>query len=173
MKKILTSLICGLILMAMPVQAAVALSDLEIAVRALGFTNNPPTGELRFGIVYSPEVASSEQEAENLQKLLGSGLQVGNLFLNPVMVNIDDADNANVGVFFLTQGLGREARKLWAPSHTKQILCVTTDVAQVINGSCGLGIKSRPKIEILVNRAAAANSNTTFATAFSMMITEY
>jgi hypothetical protein len=173
MKRIVLLLTCCLILIVMPVQAAVGLGDLEIAVRALGFINNPPTGELSVGIVYSPEVASSAQEAESLQKILGDGLQVGSLFLKPVMVNINEADNASVGIFFLTEGLGGDARKLLSASNKKQILCVTTDIPQVINGACGLGIKSHPKVEIIVNRAAAANSGTTFATAFSMMITEY
>ncbi|MES2219045.1 MAG: hypothetical protein V4501_11615 [Pseudomonadota bacterium] len=172
MKKIALFLTCCFMVMAMPAQA-VSLSDLEIAVRALGFMNNPPTGELSVGIVYAPDVPSSAQEAENLQRMLGNGLQVGNLFLKPVMVNINEADNANVGLFFLTGGLGGDARKLSSASNKKQILCVTTDVSQVINGACGLGVKSHPKIEILVNRAAAANSGATFATAFSMMITEY
>jgi hypothetical protein len=172
MKKIAKFLIFCFIITVMPVHAEVSLNDLQIAVRALGFINNPPSGELRVGIVYAPDVPRSAGEAQSLQNMLGEGLQVGNLFLKPVMVRIDEANSANVGIFFLTSGLGNEASKLLATSESKQILCVTTDIAQVKNGECALGIRSQP-VEILVNRSVATNSGTTFATAFRMMITEY
>ncbi|MES2219043.1 MAG: hypothetical protein V4501_11605 [Pseudomonadota bacterium] len=173
MKKIALFLIGCCLMIALPAQASVELKDLEVAVRALGFTNNPPTGKLNIGIVYSPNVSSSVQEAENLQKLLGGGLQVGNLFLKPIMIKINEADNADVGLFFLTQGVGIDGRKLLPASNKKPIVCITTDISQVIAGACVLGVKSHPKVEILVNRAAAAKSGTKFATAFNMMITEY
>ena len=173
MKRILTLLLCSLFVMALPVYAAVDLAQLQIMVRALGFLNNPPTGDLNVGIVYSPGIPGSAEEASALEAELGSGLQVGDLFLKPVMVNINDVDNANVGLFFLTKDLGTDGRKILAASKKKQILCVTTDVAQVTNGSCGLGIVSQPKIQILVNHSVASSSGATFATVFSMMITEY
>ncbi len=172
MKKIAKFFIFCFIITAMPVQAEITLNDLQIAVRALGFINRPPTGELSVGIVYAPNVPRSAEEALALQNMLGDGLQVGNLFLKPVMVKIDEADNTNVGLFFLTDGVGNEASKVLAASVRKQVLCVTTDIAQVKNGECALGIRSQP-VEILVNRAVATNSGTTFATAFRMMITEY
>jgi hypothetical protein len=152
---------------------AVSLSDLQIAVRALGFINNPPTGKVSVGVVYAPDIPGSTQEAQELQAILGNGLQVGNLFLKPVMVPVNDGDISTVGLLFLTQGLGSISRTLLSASKKKRILCVTTDITQVIKGACALGVKSYPKIEILVNRAAAANSGITFASAFNMMITEY
>ena len=156
----------------LPAQA-VSLSDLEIAVRALGFTNNPPTGNLSIGIVYADSIPNTVNEAHELQNILGDGLQVGNLYLKPVMVPLNDVDNANVGLFFLTRGMGKDGERVLSASNQKHILCVTTDATQVIKGRCALGIISHPKIEILVNRTAAANSGITFSSVFSMMITEY
>jgi hypothetical protein len=172
MKKMAGLLIFYLLLMWLPAQA-VSLSDLQIAVRALGFTNNPPSGNLSLGIVYVDSIPNSVDEAHKLQDILGDGLQVGNLFLKPVMVPVNDVENANVGLFFMTGGIGSSAQRVLSASNQKQILCVTTDVAQVMRGLCALGVKSQPKIEIIVNRAAAANSGITFSSAFSMMITEY
>ncbi len=173
MKTIAGFLIFCLTMMLLTSAQAVSLGDLQIAVRALGFINNPPTGKLNVGVVYAADIPGSTQEAHELQTILGNGLQVGNLFLKPVMVPINGGDSSTVGLFFLTQGLGSESRPLLSASEKKRIICVTTDITQVIKGVCALGVKSYPKIEILVNRAAAANSGITFASAFNMMITEY
>jgi hypothetical protein len=90
MKKIAKFFIFCFIITAMPVQAEITLNDLQIAVRALGFINSPPSGELSVGIVYAPNVPRSAEEAQDLQNMMGDGLQVGNLFLKPVMVKIDE-----------------------------------------------------------------------------------
>ena len=172
MKKMTGFLIFYFLLTWLPAQA-VSLNDLQIAVRALGFTNNPPSGNLSVGIVYVDSIPNSVNEAHELQDILGDGLQVGNLYLKPVMVPINAVENANVGLFFMTEGMGSNGQGVLSASNQKQILCVTTDVTQVIRGLCALGVKSQPKIEILVNRSAAANSGITFSSAFSMMITEY
>ena len=73
---------------------------------------------------------------------------------------------------FLTAGLNDEAQGVAAASRALKIPCVTADLAQVKNGTCAMGIRSQPKIEILVNRAAAEANGTTFSTVFRMMITE-
>jgi len=171
MKKI-AFMICYLLLIAIPAQAAITHNDLLIMARVVGFISHHSSGELNVGIVYAPGVSRSVEEAEDLQAMLGSGLRVGDVFLKPVMVSIEGVNNANVGVFFLTGGVGNSAQKLLAPCREKQIPCITADISQVRNGSCVIGIVSNPKIEILVNRSAAANCNTKFSTPFSMMITE-
>jgi hypothetical protein len=43
----------------------------------------------------------------------------------------------------------------------------------VADGSCVLGLLTRPRIQIYLNRAAADRSNTTFAAVFRMMVTEF
>jgi hypothetical protein len=169
----ITLLLCCLFVIALPAQAEVSLSQMQILVRALGFLNNPPTGTITLGIVYSASEPGSEQEANALHTLLDDGLQVGNLYIKSVLVNINDAANADVNLFFLTKHLGAEGRKILTASQKKQILCVTTDTSAVVNGSCGLGIVSQPKIQILVNHGAASSSGASFSTVFNMMITEY
>jgi hypothetical protein len=49
---------------------------------------------------------------------------------------------------------------------------VTTDLNQVRDGVCLMGVRSSPKVQIVVNRAAANASGITFATVFRVMITE-
>lgn len=155
-----------------PAGAQVSPMDIQVAGRALSFLAKPLTGEVTVGIVYSSTNASSQQSAQDLQKQLGGGLRVGNMTLKPALVTIAEAAGSNAGFFFLTPGLGTEASALSDITKAKHIPCVTTDLAQVTAGRCTVGVRSTPKIEIVVNRTAAAASGTTFSTVFRMMITE-
>ncbi len=153
-------------------QAAISESDLQIAARALSFMANPPTGTVRVGIVFDPSNPQSAADAPQLRQLMANGLRVGNLTLQPVPVPISDASSAQVGFFFLTEGAGAAAR-LGDIAKAKQVACITVDLAQVRAGACAIGVRSAPRIEILVNQAAAQGSGVTFSTAFRMLITEF
>jgi hypothetical protein len=161
-----------LVLSAAPAWAEVSPLDVQVAGRALSFLARPLTGEVTMGIVYSRGNVDSIRDAQDLEKQLGSGLRVGNLTLKPQLVPVTEAARANVGLFFVTPGTGTDAAALLDITRTKHIPCVTTDMGQVTAGRCAVGVRSTPKIEIVVNRAAAAASGTTFSTVFRMMITE-
>jgi hypothetical protein len=158
--------------LAQSAQADVTPKDIQVMARALAFTEKPPTGDVAMGIVYAPGNPQSAKEAEDLQKLLGAGLQAGAMVLKPVLVKIDEVAGANVGAFLLTEGVGADASKLAAATKAQQKPCVTIDIAQVQSGACVMGVKSEPKVEIIVNKAAAADSGVSFAASFRMMITE-
>ncbi len=159
--------------LALPVFADVGDNEVKIAARALGFLEKPLTGEVRVGIVVAPDDAQSSQDAVALQKIMSGGLRVGGLTLKPVMVPIDGIDSASVDLLFLTEGLGGRASKAGAFGRTKRIPCITLDIDQVRNGNCAIGVKSNPRVEILVNHDAAAQSGVNFAGAFKMLITEF
>lgn len=160
------------VLSAAPAWAQISPMDVQVAGRALSFLAKPLTGEVTMGIVYSPNNAQSLQDARELEKQMGSGLRVGNLTLKPALIAVGEAARANVGLFFVTPGTGSDAAALLEITQTKHIPCVTTDLSQVTAGRCAVGVRSTPKIEIVVNRTAAAASGTTFSTVFRMMITE-
>jgi len=157
---------------ALPARADITAADLQVAARALTFVENPLSGTVRVGIVYAADKPRSVQQAEALRDLLGNGLRAGNLNLRPVMVESKSVAAANVDLFFLTEQIGASSAQIANASVAKQVPCVTTDIEQVRNGACVMGVRSRPKVEILVNRAAAAASGVTFATVFRVMITE-
>jgi hypothetical protein len=155
-----------------PARADVTQKDLQVMARALGFTEKPPTGDVVIGIVYAPGNPQSAKEAQDIQKLLGDGLKGGAITLKPLLVKIDDAGSADVGAFLLTEGVGADGSKLAAITKSKQKPCMTVDIAQVQSGACLLGVKSEPTVEIIVNKAAAADSGVSFAASFRMMIKE-
>lgn len=154
------------------VHADLTVTDLQIAARALSFTETPPSGTLRVGILYSSSAGSAIGQAESAREMLAGGLRVGNVRLEPVMVDISDAARADVDLLFLPEHMAEHGATVRRIARAKQLLCVTTDIERVRDGSCPLGVRSSPKVEILVNRASAMDSGTAFATAFRVMITE-
>jgi ABC-type uncharacterized transport system substrate-binding protein len=166
-------LVCCGLAAAAPASAGVTPVDLQIAARALGFMQKPLTGEVRVGIVYVPGNAESSEEASALQTLMGEVFKAGNLVLRPVMIKLEQLEHADVGIFFLTSGVsGDGGPRVAAASRRARIPCVTVDIEQVRSGACVMGVRSHPKVEILVNRAAAASSGIEFSTVFRIMITE-
>ena len=164
----------GAMALAMPTaHAEITAKDVQVMARALGFTEKPPTGDVNVAIVYAPGNPESAKEADDLQKLMGAGLKAGNLTLKPVMVKIDDLASAgDVGAFLLTEGVGADGAKVAGATKAKQKPCLTVDMAQVQSGACVMGVKSEPKVEIVVNKAAAEAAGISFGAAFRMMITE-
>lgn len=155
------------------VKAEIAATDIQVAARALSFTASPPSGEVRVGIVYAPGNQRSERHARSLQALLTDGYTVGAIELHPVLLAHGDAASADVDLYFLSGHMtAAETPALTGGGKQSSAMCITTDITQVRDGRCILGVSSRPKIEVFVNRDAAAAQGITFSTVFRVMITE-
>lgn len=157
----------------MPAWAAFDDTTLRVAGRALGFLDKPPSGNIQVGIVYAPEDPRSVQDAQRLQTMLGSGLRIGNVNLLGRMLKISDADAANIGLILLAEGSGSAAGRIGEISRKKHLPCITTDLAQARSGACAIGVSAQPRVQIIVNQAAAKASAVNFSTAFRMLITEF
>lgn len=159
-------------LMALPAGAEVSDTTLLVAARALSFLQHPLQGEVIVGIVYQPLNAQSLLEAKHLDALMADGFRAGQLVLRSRLIPLDELQGSNVGLYFLTSQLGPAATALAQLDRSRKIPCVTTDIDQVKDGNCAMGVRALPRVEILVNRAAAAASGMTFSEAFRVMITE-
>jgi len=166
-------LTCGLAIACGSARAEFTESDLQIAGRALGFLEKPLSGDINAGIVYAPEDPQSAHEAEALKALLGGGLRIGNITLKPILIPVADVGHADVTILLLTGGVtGVAAKAVTEATKAKRTACITTDLAQVRNGICAMGVSAQPRVEILLNRAAAASTGLSFSAVFRMMITE-
>jgi hypothetical protein len=172
MRPALCAVLAAGALMALPGVAQVTDTTLLVAARALTFLQHPPQGELIVGIVYEPRNVQSAREAQQLYDAMENGFRAGTLVLRPRMLDLAELSSSGVGLYFLTAGLGRAAAALAPVSRSHQIPCVTTDITQVADGNCAMGVRAQPRVEILVNRAAAAASGMAFSEAFRVMITE-
>lgn len=172
MRPKLWALLASGTLMALPAAAEVSDTTLLVAVRALSFLQHPLQGEVIVGIVYQPLNAQSLLEAKQLDDLMGDGFRVGQLVLRSRLMTLDELATSSVGLYFLTSHLGSAASALAKFNSSRKVPCVTTDIDQVRAGNCAMGVQAMPRVQILVNRAAAAASGMTFSEAFRVMITE-
>lgn len=153
--------------------AEVTEKDFQVIARALGFMTNGPKGTVDIAIVHAPEVPASMAEAQAAQTLLGEGLQAGALTLRPVMVPASDLGKlTGVGAIFVTPGMDGQQDAIFAASQTSGTIIISTDRACVEAGKCTMFVATAAKVEILVNKAAAAAANVSFDSAFKMMIKE-
>jgi hypothetical protein len=67
---------------------------------------------------------------------------------------------------------GADGQPVIAAAQANHVLCVTANVEAVRIGQCTMAIPSSGKVEIFVNKQAAAESGIEFATAFRMMVHE-
>jgi hypothetical protein len=166
------ALLASITLFTLPSAAEVSDTTLLIAARALSFLQHPLQGEVIVGIVYQPGIAQSALEARQLDAMMQAGFRAGTLVLRSRLIKLDELAGSDVGLYFLTSDLGRAAAALSQLNRTRRVPCITTDISQVRDGNCAMGLRALPRVEILVNRAAAAASGMTFSQAFLVMITE-
>jgi hypothetical protein len=146
--------------------------DLQVAARALSFMERPLTGDVRLGILFAPDSPASTKAAEDLQRMIGSGLHAGALVFHPVLLRTDQPIAGRADVLFLEGGVGPAAARMADVARAQRILCLTTDIDQVRTGACAIGVRASPKVEVFVSRQAATRSAISFSTIFRILITE-
>jgi len=165
--------ILSFLIAAPPALANWTKTDVQVAARALSFVTGPLSNTVRVGIVYAAGSPGSVRQAQSLRGMLADGLRIGALELRPVLIDATVVASADVDLFFLTEFVPPdETPNLLADGTRRPVLCVTTDIAQVRSGNCIMGVRSQPKVEVFVNRAAASLNDITFSTVFRVMITE-
>jgi hypothetical protein len=172
--KTMAALILSFVLLAVggPAIAEITQTDVLVVGRAMGFVEGFGGRTVRMGIVFAAGSPQSVQEANELKTILGNQFRVGNNVLVPVLLRSDQVIDTDVGMFFLTGGIGAAAEKVATASKERKIPCITFDLAQVRNGTCTLGVQSQPKIDVFINRHAAAQSNTVLSSVFRLMVHE-
>jgi hypothetical protein len=147
--------------------------DLRLIAQCMGFLLHPPTGTLEIGIVYPTGSAAGKAEAEQIEAAFGTGLQGGSLTLRPRLLTLEEAARQeHAGVLLLTSAALPRAGALAAATAGKGILTVTSDPVAIAAGEAVMAVRSQPRVEIFVSRAAALAAGVEFSTAFRMMIQE-
>lgn len=153
------------------VASADAAKDLQVAGRALTFLENGPTGKATLGIVFDPSKPASVAEKDAVMAAIGGGYNAGALTLVGVPIPIAAIGGAGgVKALFVTGGVNYAA--VGAAAKAKNLVSIGSDPACVKSGACVMGVSTDPKVEITVNRAAAAAVGASFKAAFRMMIKE-
>jgi hypothetical protein len=149
--------------------ATMSSKDVQVLGRVLAFLQPPPaSGEI--AVVYAAGDASSRWDAEAIVAQIGSGLKVGGAVLQPRLV--ERAALADGGFPVTIIAAGANGPQVGAAIRASHSLCVTGELEAVQAGLCTMSIRSEPRVDIVINHAAAAASGVEFAAAFRMMIRE-
>jgi hypothetical protein len=171
LKKLIPMGALALTIAAPGVASADAAKDLQVAGRALTFLENGPTGKATLGIVFDPSKPASVAEKDAVMAAIGGGYNAGALTLVGVPIPIAAIGGAGgVKALFVTGGVNYAA--VGAAAKAKNLVSIGSDPACVKSGACVMGVSTDPKVEITVNRAAAAAVGASFKAAFRMMIKE-
>ncbi|TLU72633.1 hypothetical protein [Lichenicoccus roseus] len=150
---------------------APTVQDIQVAGRVLHFQEPPFSGEIVVAIVYDQLLPQSLAEARALAGLLGAGLTVGTLTLQPRLVEQKQlAGPGDFGAIFETVGVSDQLLSAGMRSH--RVLCLTRHLDQVEHGACVVAICSEPQVAIVVNEINASAFGLRFATVFRMMVQE-
>lgn len=145
--------------------------EIQVAARTLSFLDDGPSGKVVFAIVFDPSKPASVAEKDEVMSALGSGMAAGGATVVGRPVEFSALGSAgDAGAFYLTHGVNYVAAGAFAKS--KKILSISSDMACVQSGACVMGVAATPKVEIVVNSAAAAAIGAKFKAAFKMMIKE-
>ena len=150
--------------------------DLAVAARSLAFLSQRATGELRTVIIYAPDQEASRREAEAIASILSGGFTAGRVRLiasPPVLIaasNLSALENKDVA--FVTGSLGAWHAAIAEASARRRIVTVTNDLACVISGNCVMGVRSEPRVQVVINRKLAERSSIEFAPGFRLLVTE-
>jgi hypothetical protein len=164
--------IVPLFLTATPASAADEAKVVEIAARALSFLEPAPSGAAPLAVVFDPAVPASVAQKDAVMGALAGGVTVGSLSLKPTAVAIGEIGSATGPALFLTTGLDPNFDKVAAAVAGKQVVTIGADTACVSSGKCVLGVETQPKVQVLVNAAAAKAAGVSFKSAFRMMVKE-
>jgi hypothetical protein len=143
-----------------------------VLARALSFLDPPPVGSVEVGIVYPPHSAPARAEADRIIAAFGDGLRAGNLTLRARPVQVDTVAQAGTMALLLTEAAAPQAAAVAAAVAGRSVLILAFDRSLVDTGAVAMVVRSEPRVEILVNRAAAQAARIKFMAAFRMMIQE-
>jgi hypothetical protein len=148
-----------------------AAKNLGVAGRALTFLENGPSGAAVLGVVFDPSKPGSVAEKNAVMAALGGGFSAGGVTLTGRPVEASAVGGVSgVAALYVTSGVNYGA--VGAAAKARKLITIGSDPACVQSGACVMGVATEPKVDITVNRAAAAAVGATFKAAFRMMIHE-
>lgn len=159
------------LLSVVPAQALGAGRNMAVAARALGFVEPKLSGPIGVAIVYDSASSASEADARELVRELTAAAPPGVTFQPVLVPQTGLAALGRARVVFLASGVDNQAG-VFAAASKAHAVTVSFDLGCVGAGRCVLGVRTAPKVEIIVSRAARQASGVAFSQAFLMLVTE-
>lgn len=164
--------LCTLAGVAAPVRAEVDVKDVQVIARSLGFVNGLPGDSIAVAVLYDPARPATAADADRFVALLGQGAKAGSATLAPKKVAVGELGAQAAPVVLLPEGMAAHFETLRAAARGRGMVTVTTDRTCAEKGACVMAVRSTPKVEIVISRAAGTEAGVAFKQAFKMLITE-
>ncbi|KQZ02897.1 hypothetical protein ASD21_21420 [Caulobacter sp. Root1455] len=120
------------------------------------------------GVVFDPSKPASVAEKNAVMAAIGGGMSAGAVTLTAKPVEASAVSGVSgVAALYVTTGVN-----VGAAAKAKKLITIGSDVSCATSGACVMSVSADPKVEIVVNRAAAAAVGAVFKAAFRMMIRE-
>jgi hypothetical protein len=84
--------------------------------------------------------------------------------------NLSAVENKDVA--FVTGSLGAWHASIAEASARRHIVTISNDLACVTSGYCVMGVRSEPRVQVIINRKLADRSSIDFAPGFRLLVTE-
>lgn len=153
-------------------EAGLGERELQVAGRLLGFIGGIDQPELTTAIVYSGDLAAS-QDARQLEQLLSGGFEAGEYTLMPRMVSVDELHRLDgADLVLLADNVSGHHSAVFEATRSRNLLSISSESACVDQGLCVMAIQAEPVVEVLVSTSAAEQSQITLAQALRMMVKE-
>lgn len=147
--------------------------DVLVASRALNFITPKADGTVTAAIIYDPSDAASKADADALVATIGDKLKAGKVSLSAKLVDIANlGDLGGARIAFIAKNTANHHGAIANALASSGVLAASTDLSCVESGKCALGVRTSPKVEIFVNKAAAGAAGIDFLPAFLMMVKE-
>ncbi len=144
--------------------------DTQIIAKAIGFLDPAPAGGV-IAIAYDASSPASKADADAIAGFFAGGLAEGSSTVTAKTVDVAAlGDGSGYIAVIAAQGVSDDKVMQAAKAH--HIPCVTADAAAVQSGQCVMSVNSDPKVDIVVNHAAALATGVLFQSAFRMLIHE-
>jgi hypothetical protein len=160
------------LLRAAPAGAEITHQDFTVLMRAVGFLQPSPSGDVSLAIVYDPANAASSAEGRQMQNELGGSYKVGSMTLHPKLVPVSSLGGIDgASVIFVATGTDGYQPAIARMAKGKGGLTLTLDKNCVERGNCVLYVNTANRVEIIVNKSSAEASGVAFKPTFMVLVT--
>jgi hypothetical protein len=145
--------------------------NIAVATRAVGFMVPKLAGVTPVAVVHAAGDSASEADANQIARALSSASVNGLIFKPQLVASNDLGAISRVKVVFVASRTPNQAAVFNAASKAHAVT-ISFDMGCVAAGHCIVGVRTSPKVEIVVSRAARQASGINFSQAFLMLVTE-
>jgi hypothetical protein len=143
--------------------------DVQIIAKAVGFLDPAPSGKV-IAVLYARGEAASKSDAEAIVGLFHGGISSDG---GTITAKAIEAGSLGDGIGYIAIIFAVDAGPAEQRGATRQKLLTITAVDDLVrSGQVVMAVHSQPRVEIIVNRAAAQAAGIGFTAAFGMLVHE-